>query len=107
MKDSQIISVLKSARELISDEKNWTQGDYALDDKGEIAGATSNAAVCFCAVGAIIRVAPDGIARRNADNELSFTCKERFGQCAVGVNDNYDHPTVLSMFDKTIERLEA
>jgi hypothetical protein len=42
--------------ELLSDPARWTQGYYARDAKGALVGPASQRAVCWCLLGAIVRV---------------------------------------------------
>lgn len=46
------LAILKEARALI-DEKGWTQGAHARDDRGVIVETESPKAVCFCVSGAL------------------------------------------------------
>lgn len=48
--------ILIAARALIADEANWTKGEDARDKDGEEVDARDDAAVCFCAGGAIVRI---------------------------------------------------
>jgi hypothetical protein len=49
--------VVARARELISDEKHWTQFDYAQLDSSDGADPADPCTVRFCAVGALRRAA--------------------------------------------------
>jgi hypothetical protein len=49
--------VVARAREIISDEKHWTQFDYAQLDSSDEADPADPRAVRFCAVGALRRAA--------------------------------------------------
>jgi hypothetical protein len=55
------IEILKEARELIAKEGGWTQGWYARDADGAETLSSSEAAVCFCIIGAFRRVSHDEI----------------------------------------------
>lgn len=50
------VAKLKAARELIAKPGGWTKGHYARDASGALAASTDEAATCFCAVGAVLRV---------------------------------------------------
>jgi hypothetical protein len=49
--------VVARAREIIADEKHWTQFDYAQLDTSDEADPADPGAVRFCAVGALRRAA--------------------------------------------------
>lgn len=42
----------KSLQELFEDEKRWTKGEYARDEKGFRVDSNSKEAVCWCLSGA-------------------------------------------------------
>lgn len=48
--------VLLRAREVLSDPKAWTQGQFARDADGQACEPTSDKAVCFCLMGAMRKV---------------------------------------------------
>lgn len=49
--------ILSQAADLIEPEGAWTQGAFARTEKGHVIGSLEQPATCFCAVGAIYRVA--------------------------------------------------
>jgi hypothetical protein len=49
--------ILIKAREIISDEKNWTQGIEARDKDGNTVAYFNPLAICFCSIGAVERAA--------------------------------------------------
>lgn len=49
------LEILVAARALISDPESWTQYYFARDGYGREVLSRSNAAVCYCAQGAVIR----------------------------------------------------
>lgn len=53
-----VADVLERAASLIEPEGAWCQGRTALDASKNIVPATSAKAVCWCAFGAIARIAP-------------------------------------------------
>lgn len=63
MKPSEILA---KAADLIAPEGAWTQGSYALSANGDTAPPEDPEAVCWCASGAILRVAPSEDAARVA-----------------------------------------
>lgn len=52
------IEVLFAARDIIKDEKNWCQGHYAKNDKGEFVSIESVEATRYCILGAIFKANP-------------------------------------------------
>lgn len=96
------LTILTNARALIANPENWTTDFYARDASGNEVDANSNAAVCFCALGAITRVIP----------EDCYSCETvRLLELAAGnswvqfVNDRDGHAAVLAMYDRAIARL--
>jgi hypothetical protein len=91
--------ILIKAREIISDEKNWTQKAQARDKDGHEVSYLRPWAVCFCSVGAVER-ASIGHPRR-ALAALDFLSGEICSNIAE-FNDTSSHAEVLAMFDKAI-----
>lgn len=102
---------LIAARSLISDAKHWTQAAYYRDAEGDMNGAIESA-TCFCAVGALFRVAgmpvsePDilvpgaKILRRVLAEILSE--EDDSMQVVFNFNDTHEHGDILRLFDKAI-----
>jgi hypothetical protein len=100
---NSVTEVLRSARELITDRKNWTQGHFVRvrEDGGE----------CFCAEGAIDRVL------YLADVETNWREFYRPLRTVIGSpyhsivlwndQDGRTHEEVLAAFDKAIELTES
>jgi hypothetical protein len=100
--------ILQKARDLISDEKNWTQGDYArIGRRGVLPAADDHLpadADCFCAVGSICRVAGMTIREAEASAAWDFLNAEaEFGELHE-FNDSHTHAEVLDLFDRAIKR---
>jgi hypothetical protein len=95
--------ILQKARDLISDEKNWTKGEYARNERGSFIDYDSKSATCFCSVGALLKVSPAERAR-DAFFFLSQECEETAGQLVVRFNDTHTHAEVLDLFDRAIKR---
>jgi hypothetical protein len=91
------------ARHLISDPKRWTQGLMARDAAGH--PACDGDAVCFCAVGALVKVTSDIDWR--ALNVLDSAARSLGFDGIVSLNDRADHPTVLRAYDLAIQNAEA
>lgn len=99
-----VVEILKEARKIISDEKNWTQGTFARDAGGK--AASIRVGDCFCSVGAIAKV---------TDRNLIEPCPRQVLD-ALGVrshaelarfNDSHKHAEVLNLFDLAIARAEG
>ena len=108
-------NILVKARELITDEKHWVQGQLGKDDNGlcvftdELKNAT-----CFCAMGALIRAhqmlqqdntiedAPDEVYEALNVKVLSMGAAIDSATPFVSFNDHYSHKEVLALFDSVI-----
>ena len=104
--------VLRKARELISDPKRWTQGEYAKDANGLKVGPNSARAVCFCSLGAIAKVkkASAGKAVKSKPAHilyLKMRLADPFSPYIWDFNDKHTHAEVLEAFDKAIAAAEA
>ena len=104
--------VVARAREIISDEKHWTQFDYAQLDNSDDADPANPLAVRFCAVGALRRAAfelssdSDSFALlsdRVQDGINSFAKTRGYLQSSFSIEDLNDgesgHADVLKLFD--------
>lgn len=104
------LTVLREARELISDPKRWTTQGYARDSQGEFTSALSVRAVCWCAEGAVLRSASDPekcFVPFDILNEVARRIpKKTSGNQIVAVNDELGHAAVLRMFDAAIASAE-
>ena len=54
---TETLRVLREARDLIA--RGWTQGTLARDGNGDPVEPTSDAATCWCSLGALMRVDPE------------------------------------------------
>lgn len=92
--------LLVAARLLIEKPEHWTQGLFARDSEGYSAPSRSPEAVCFCAMGAVMRASGD-------DPELEYEGIHLLAQALgkqglASFNDNRCHEEVLSLFDRAI-----
>ncbi len=100
------VEILKAARELISDEKRWTQDLLGKDLDGYPVGLDRiEDAVCFCSVGAIIKVAGFTSAHYEARRVLNEHLA--VGETIAGFNDTHSHAEVLALFDSVIAEAES
>lgn len=101
------IEVLKSARELLSDPVRWTKGCLARDANGVSVHASNG--VCWCLMGAVIKVCPDDDDYMTRSSARHFIHESLEGQSIYGdipsFNDAPDttHEDLLKTLDKAIE----
>jgi len=101
--EEQTIKALREARALIDEPSKWIKGDLARSKFGNTCETSSQNAVCFCSVGALMRVT--GHLFGPEWRALSST----FGNRPVAAwNDDSatTHKDVLAAFDRAIADLE-
>jgi hypothetical protein len=103
------IEILTGVRDLLSDPERWTQGASARNAKGEPVDVHSEEATCFCAVGALYRIAfPDGDCADPVQDEVYWKARWRAkeflpeGKTLISVNDLDGREAVLDLLDKAI-----
>lgn len=97
------LTVLREARELISDPKRWTTGFFAKDADGRDVWWDYSGAVCWCAIGALNKVAGAPEPHTAARKALRIGSERAFGETdPTLVNDGLGHVAVLRMFDAAI-----
>lgn len=105
--------ILIEARNIISDEKNWTQGAEAREQNGDPVSPRCPWAVCFCSIGAVhraaIKIVNNGFGVYSLDTSRLRTgavgalAKEL--KCYTHIdqfNDASTHQEVLALFDRAI-----
>lgn len=98
-----VLDVLVAARELISVPERWTRGSYARDIDGRQRGAKSDYATCWCASGAIERVAGDATFFGLQDKAWKALASLSGGSVATFNDDQRTtHADVLELFDRAI-----
>jgi hypothetical protein len=116
---SAVADKLREARALI--ERGWTQGEFALDAKGEEIESPDQTPTCFCALGAISQAAlgyPDPDAEDFVSNAKPFEDVSTVLAQALGFRFSHEiakwndrlgrtQAEVLAAFDKAIELAEA
>lgn len=105
-----ILETLKDTRGLLSDKSKWTNGgNYASDVDGAWINPLHEAAVCWCSLGAIMKITNKNAVSdplvKACEKELGITVNAHGG--IVHYNDEHTHKQVLKIFDKTIARLEG
>lgn len=110
------VQILKEARALIADKKNWMQHYYSADDEGLWVNPRLHVATCFCSVGAMHKVMdlplsksiPENIGMLFAvDDKLRDNFDGSFEGVIVDFNDENSHDEVLALFDRAIARAES
>lgn len=105
------VTILKQARQLISNPEAWTQKRAARDAEGKAVHWSCSSAVSFCAIGAINRTVvllhPEGGRRDDAawrviDGAHNYLQKATPSVSVALYNDEHTHEEVLAMFDKAI-----
>ena len=102
--------ILVKARELISNEENWTQRLYGISPQGwPVEQDSLKEAVCFCATGAIIRAmqilhGDDSI--RETPQKV-YTLLGLHHKSLILFNDPHSHKDVLALFDTLISDMRV
>lgn len=99
----KVSKVLIAARAVIADPKNWTKGSFAKDANGHKRYAIAPEAVCWCALGAVMRVGANDVLFGAACYWLDGAAGTWMG----GYNDAHTHAEVLEVFDRAIASAEA
>lgn len=102
------VQILKNARALIADEKNWAQKANARDEDGIEVRVGSDRAYSFCVIGALFR-ASDMDGAKDAREVIRDAISEITGgdRSITRFNDNRAHADVLIAFDRAIARAES
>jgi len=113
---SLIPKILRSAKELISKPERWTKKLCARTKFQQDIDPTSDLAVCWCAIGAVIhetKSVPRVNRSRIEEAALTWLRKasKKFGgdggmTSPPWVNDRNTHDVVMSMFDEAIRLAE-
>jgi len=98
MNNAEVKQTLIKARELISKPENWTQRAAARTASGHRTSALSTNAVCYCAMGALLKISPLYQGSRHID-----MLAKAMDDSVAYYNDTHTHAEVLAMFDKAIE----
>jgi hypothetical protein len=99
------LETLKAARALITDPAKWTQGAQARDKRGQPFSTHNDNAVCWCALGAIEKVA-------DPYSEEAYEAAKKLRSISPNgtvsdFNDTHTHVEVLALFDAAIAELEG
>jgi hypothetical protein len=104
---SQLLQDLRAARALIEDPKRWTKGEEARNADGDPIHPSKPEAVCWCALGATIRVGGNRADLRTLTMACALRDAEPSGFGVVDVNDRDGHAAVLALYDRAIAKEEA
>ena len=104
MAQQQILKVeVQKAMDLISDPKHWTTKANGRDRHGKITLTRDADAVCWCALGAVIRInSKNGVLIVKL---LNVTAKELGYPTITALNDFGGHEVVMQVFGLTIAKL--
>lgn len=91
--------ILVAAKAIIANEENWTQGAYAKDKDGSSIGVSCSNAVCFCSIGAILKIT---ISPFDAMKVL----RKHMEDSIINFNDGHTHKEVLAAWDEAIASLD-
>lgn len=100
------VQIIKEARTLIADKKNWCRRQMAYDRDGMAVGAIDSTASQLCAYGALIAAAHQKTRDGDQGYELASRAVSYFGgsSALIEVNDNDGHAAVIALFDEVIAR---
>ncbi len=100
-----IVGILKKARRVIARPEKWTKGVAARDKNGRECAPFAKEARCFCAIGAVERVAmPDYGAVRDAISALDAATRWK-GTAEYNDSPRRTHAQILALFDRAIAKL--
>lgn len=94
--------VLVKARELLAEPGRWTQETAARDAAGLPVGATSDAAVCWCLIGALDAVRDGTTALAQLRRTLGCSSVSAWNDAPERT-----HADVLALLDRAIAKEEA
>jgi hypothetical protein len=96
--------IIKEARTLIADEKNWCRRQMAYDRDGMAVCATDRKAAKFGSYGAVIAAAHRLMDNSKLADALAGSAVSYLGGSStlIKVNDRIGHGAVLALFDEAI-----
>lgn len=99
---TQVVKLLQDARNLISKPENWTQDDFAKTADGSGTYSCSDEAVCWCSLGALIKVSPPD-ENNQTKKPAKLALRKAMGGAIAIFNDAHTHAEVIAAWDKAIE----
>ena len=111
MNKQDILNILVTARNLITDSSHWTKGLLARDSQGREIDYNSNEATCWCISGAIFKVM-GYIGTSNPNMLIHNTLKKYLPPgftVTVYFNDHEatTHADIMALFDRTIAGIQS
>ena len=94
------LEVLIAAKALLSDPTKWTQGVFARNSDGDEVDPDDSTAVCWCATGAVRKIAGDDV--DHILDRLKNSIPSRFVATIPFVNDGPGYDAVMEMYDIAI-----
>jgi hypothetical protein len=117
---NELERTLRRARDLIADRACWTRHAQARDASGCSVDPTSDQAVCFCAIGAVMRYAPDDRSCQRALYTLAEAASAMLGNSwgspqdeeevtslVTNINDAFGWEAVLRVFDRALRATDG
>ncbi len=107
---SDVLRVLREARELIADKTRWTRRAFARSHAGLEIAATDTRATCWCGAGAVMLKAGEDLTGSLAWPAWASLCRasrELFWREPQFVNDDLGHEAILQVFDAAIAAEQA
>ena len=98
-------NLLERALTRIEDETHWCQDDLALDADGRPVPPVSDAAVKWCAFGALIAEGDAADSRVAAGTAALIAFERATGSNIATVNDSDGHAAVIDGYRKAIDSL--
>lgn len=96
--------LLIEARKVIEDPAHWTTEFVARNKDGASVVSTSLEAVCWCAMGALLKCRKEAFSDYDRATDLLNTVAWTMsGMYFTELNDSMGHEAVLKMFDMAIE----
>lgn len=108
--ESDVVSVLRAAKQIISDPSRWTCGEYARTSRGNCVGVETAAAVSFCSVGALALAC--GLSIRCTEDSPAYghlraaAAEQNYIDVHL-LNDGGGHDAAMAMFDRAIDLAAA
>ena len=98
------IQIVERARALIADEQHWCRRNLANDVNGVPIYPTSDRAVKWCGLGAVIAAAYQLTHDLDAAHQLGHDAlRPRYGAATlIYANDTVGHAAVLALFDEVV-----
>src|SRR5262245_31296709 len=98
------LQIVERARTLIADEQHWCRRNLANEVNGVPIDPTSDRAVKWCGLGAVIAAAYQLTHDLDAAHQLGHDAlRPRYGPSTlIHVNDARGHAAVLALFDEVI-----